>query len=240
MMEAATENTSSVLATLLFPASHCPKCQARIAWFHNIPLLSYLCLKGRCYHCHQNIPIQYPVVELLSLVLFVVVAWRFGPTSATLAGFLLTGSLISLAFIDAKETILPDVITLPILWVGLFINTFQIFTTPINAIIGAISGYLSLFGVFWVYKWSTGKDGLGYGDFKLLAMLGAWLGFQALPMIILISSFLGSIVGIGLMVFRGQDKNMPIPYGPFLAIAGFLALLWDSQFNLFYFKFFVL
>lgn len=235
-----TENAPSVFRTLLFPASHCPQCQTPIAWFHNIPVLSYLWLKGQCSYCHQKISIQYPLVELLTVVLSVVVALRFGFTWATLCGLLLTWSLIALAFIDAEEGILPDSITLPTLWLGLFINTFDRFATPTNAIIGAISGYLSLFAVFWGYKWITGKDGLGFGDFKLLAMLGAWLGWQSLPMIILISSLLGSIVGIGLIVFRAQDRNMPIPYGPYLAIAGFLALLWDSQFNLFYFKLFIL
>lgn len=240
MMDSPAENTSSVFHTLLFPASHCPQCQTPIAWFHNIPLLSYLWLKGQCHHCHQKISIQYPLVELLTVVLSVVVAMRFGLTWTTFAGLLLTWSLVSLAFIDAEHTILPDSITLPTLWLGLFINAFDVFATPTNAIIGAISGYLSLLAVFWGYKWITAKDGLGFGDFKLLAMLGAWLGWQSLPMIILISSLLGSIFGIGLIVFRAQDKNIPIPYGPFLAIAGFLALLWDSQFNLFYFKMFVL
>ncbi len=240
MMDSSTENTSSIFHTLLFPASHCPKCQMPIAWFHNIPLLSYLWLKGKCHHCHQKISIQYPLVELLTVVLSVMVAIRFGLRWETLAGLLLTWSLISLAFIDAEHTILPDSITLPTLWLGLFINAFNIFATPTNAIIGAMCGYLSLLIVFLSYKWITGKDGLGFGDLKLLAMLGAWLGWQSLPMIILISSLLGSVYGIGLIAFRAQDKNIPIPFGPFLAIAGFLALLWDSQFNLFYFKMFVL
>jgi leader peptidase (prepilin peptidase)/N-methyltransferase len=239
-MDSSTENEPSLFRTLLFPGSHCPKCQTPIAWFHNIPLFSYLWLKGQCYNCHQKISIQYPLVELLTVVLSVAVAMRFGLTWVTLCGLLLTWSLVALAFIDGEHTILPDSITLPTLWLGLFINAFDIFATPTNAIIGAISGYLSLFAVFWGYKWITGKDGLGFGDFKLLAMLGAWLGWQSLPIIILLSSLLGSIVGIGLIVFRAQDKNIPIPYGPFLAIAGFLALLWDSEFNLFYFKLFVL
>lgn len=225
---------------LLFPASHCPQCQTPIAWFHNIPIISYLCLKGRCHHCHQKISIQYPLVELLTVILSVAVAIRFGLTWAMLGGLLLTWSLVALAFIDAEHTILPDSITLPGLWLGLLMNAFDVFATPTHAIIGAISGYLSLYAVFFAFKWITGKEGLGYGDFKLLAMLGAWLGWQSLPMIILISSLLGSIVGISLIVFRKQDKNTPIPFGPFLAIAGFLALLWDSQFNLFYFKLFVL
>lgn len=240
MMDLPEENGPSLFRTLLFPASHCPLCQTPISWFHNIPLLSYLWLKGQCNHCHQKISMQYPLVELLTVVLSVAVAMRFGLTWTTVGGLLLTWSLVPLAFIDAKHTILPDSITLPALWLGLFMNAFGVFTTPTDAIIGAICGYLSLGTLFVVYKWITGKDGLGFGDFKLLAMLGAWLGWQSLPMIILISSLLGSIFGIGLMILRNQDKNIPIPYGPFLAVAGFAALLWDSEFNLFYFKLFVL
>lgn len=240
MMDSPVENKTPASFNLLFPASHCPQCQTPIAWFHNVPILSYLLLKGQCYHCHQKISIQYPLVELLTVILSVAVAIRFGLTWATLGGLLLTWSLVALAFIDAEHTILPDSITLPGLWLGLLMNAFDVFATPTNAIIGAISGYLSLYTVFWIFKWITAKEGLGYGDFKLLAMLGAWLGWQSLPMVILVSSLLGSIVGISLIVFRKQDKNIPIPFGPFLALAGFLALLWGSQFNLLYFKLFVL
>jgi leader peptidase (prepilin peptidase)/N-methyltransferase len=233
MMDLPEEN-------LIFPASHCLACQTPIAWFHNIPIFSFLWLKGRCHHCDQKISLRYPLVELLTLVLSVIVAMRFGFTVTTIGGLLLTWALIALAFIDGEHTILPDTITLPFLWLGLLFNTTEIFATPTNAIIGASAGYFSLFIVFWIFKWITKKEGLGYGDFKLLAMLGAWLGWQALPMIILVSSLLGSIVGISLIVLHKQDKNVPIPFGPFLAIAGFASLLWGTQLNLLYFKLFVL
>lgn len=240
MMDSSLENVPSESFNLMFPASHCPQCQTAIPWYYNIPVLSYLWLKGKCHHCSQKISMQYPLVELLTVVLSVAVAIKFGFTWAALGGLLLTWALVALAFIDGEHTILPDSITLPVLWIGLLMNAFNIFTNPTDAIIGAAAGYLSLFIVFWFFKWITGKEGLGFGDFKLLALLGAWLGWQSLPMIILVSSLLGSLVGISLIIFRGRDKNIPIPFGPFLAIAGFAALLWDTQFNLYYFKLFVL
>lgn len=221
---------------LLVPRSHCNHCLHSIAWFDNIPLLSFIWLKARCRFCHKSISLQYPFVELLTSILSLLVAIRFGFTLTTFAGLILTWALIALAFIDFHHTILPDSITLPGLWVGLWLNAYKTFVTPESAILGAISGYLILWLVYWLFKWCTKKEGMGYGDFKLLAMLGAWLGWQSLPAIILLSSFLGSVLGISLIIIQSRDKNLPIPFGPFLAIGGFIALLWGSSLQTWYFK----
>lgn len=222
---------------LLLPRSQCPQCQTPIAWFDNIPVLSYLWLRARCRHCHQKISWRYPAVEILSLCLSVLVALRFGFQWSTGAGLLLTWALIALTFIDLDHKLLPDTITLPFIWLGLWANVFEILSTAADAILGAIYGYLVLWCVYWVFKGITKKEGMGYGDFKLLAMLGAWLGWQSLPLIVLCSSFLGAVCGISLIVFQQRDKNIPIPFGPFLAIAGFIALLWGSELSNWYFKF---
>jgi len=221
---------------LAFPASHCPKCQHPIAWYENIPVLSYLFLKGQCHYCHQPISFRYPMVELLTMILSLFVAFHFGISLKTVGGLLLVWTLIPLSFIDFDHTILPDDITIPCLWLGLFFNIFHVFTDPSSAIIGAIAGYLSLWFIYILFKAITGKEGIGFGDFKLLAMLGAWLGWKMLPFIILISSSLGTIVGLLLIILRGRDKNVPIPFGPFLAIGGGCALLWDRYLNQWYFQ----
>jgi len=220
---------------LQFPASHCPECLHPISWFHNIPLLSFVWLKGQCYHCQEKISLRYPLIELLTLILSVIVANHFDISAATLAALLFTWQLIVLTFIDIDYTILPDQITLPFLWLGLLVNSCSLFITPIEAILGAAFGYLVLWSIYWIFKWVTNKEGIGYGDFKLLAMLGAWLGYQSLLSIILISSLLGAIVGISLILLYGRDKNLPIPFGPFLAIGGFTTLLWGEKFNQWYF-----
>lgn len=225
---------------LLWPCSHCPNCQTPILWFDNIPLFSYLWLKGQCRNCHQKISVRYPFVEVFTAITSVIVAYHFGLSLHTLWALILVWSLIALAIIDFEHTILPDSITLPFLWIGLFINTFETFTTANYAILGAIVGYLSLWTIYWVFKLLTHKDGMGYGDFKLLAMLGAWLGWQALPLIILIASFLGSIMGISLILLKKKDKNSAIPFGPFLAIGGYSALLLFPHLNAIYFKIFTL
>ena len=214
---------------LVSPNSHCPRCNHQIKAVENIPLLSYLFLKGRCSDCGIRIPARYPIIEATTALLSIVVAWHFGPTIEAAAALLLTWALITLTVIDFDHQLLPDNITLPFLWLGLGISLAGIFTSPESAIIGGLVGYLSLWSVYIVFKLTTGKEGMGHGDFKLLAMLGAWMGWQAILPIILLSSLVGAIVGITLIVVRGRDKNIPIPFGPYLATAGWITLLWGDQ-----------
>jgi len=214
---------------LVTPNSHCPKCSHEIKAIENIPILSYLLLKGRCSDCGSKIPVRYPIIEATTALLSVVVAWHFGPTWEAAAALLLTWALVALTVIDFDHQILPDSITLPFLWLGLGISLAGIFTDPESAIIGGLVGYLSLWSVYMLFKLTTGKEGMGHGDFKLLAMLGAWLGWQSVLPIILLSSVVGAVVGITLIVVRGRDKNIPIPFGPYLATAGWITLLWGDQ-----------
>ncbi len=214
---------------LVFSRSQCPSCGHRITAGENIPLLSYLLLKGRCSACSEPISVQYPVVEGFTAVASALIAWRFGPSLAGAAALVLTWALIALSVIDLREQLLPDLITLPVLWLGLLLNAAGVFTDPASAIIGAGAGYLTLWSVYQVFKLTTGKEGMGYGDFKLLALFGAWLGWQYLPLVILLSSLVGALVGIGLIVFGGRDRNIPIPFGPYLAAAGWIALLWGER-----------
>ncbi len=214
---------------LITPNSHCPKCNHEIKAIENIPILSYLFLKGRCSDCGIKIPARYPIIEATTALLSIAVAWHFGPTWETAAALLLTWALITLTVIDFDHQLLPDSITLPFLWLGLGISLAGVFTDPASAILGGLVGYLSLWSVYVLFKLVTGKEGMGHGDFKLLAMLGAWLGWQAVLPIILLSSIVGAIVGITLIVVRGRDKNIPIPFGPYLATAGWITLLWGDQ-----------
>lgn len=217
------------------PGSHCPHCKHAVGVAENIPVLSWLLQRGKCKHCAAPISARYPIIESVSALLSVLVAVKFGFTWLTLAVLVLTWALIALTMIDFDHQLLPDDITLPLLWLGLLVNT-QGWLTPLDsAVWGTIGGYLVLWSVYWLFKLVTGKEGMGFGDFKLLAALGAWLGWQALPQIILLSSLVGAIVGITLIVVRGQDRNVPIPFGPYLASAGFIALLWgDKLTNLFF------
>ena len=219
---------------LALPGSHCPACNAEIKAIQNIPVLSYLLLKGKCANCQTSISIRYPVIEALTGVLSVVVAYLLGSQIETLFGLILTWTLIALSGIDFDHQLLPDNITLPILWLGLFLSLFNIFTDPVSSIIGAIAGYLFLWTIYQLFKLLTGKEGMGYGDFKLLALFGAWLGWQYLPLIILLSSLVGAIIGTSMIIFVQRDKNVPIPFGPYLAIAGWIALLWGEQINTLY------
>lgn len=220
---------------LLFPRSHCPHCQHLITWKDNIPVLSYVLLRGRCRYCQTSISLRYPFIEILTSILTLVVAAHLGLTLQSLAAWFLLWALIALTFIDFEHSILPDNITLPFLWLGLLLNLFGLFQPIDTAVIGSMAGYLSLFSIFWLFKWTTGKEGMGYGDFKLLGMLGAWLGWKALPFIILISSCLGAMVGITLILFYKKNTNTAIPFGPYLAFGGFLTLLWETNFLDFYF-----
>ncbi|MDX1573480.1 MAG: A24 family peptidase [Methylophaga sp.] len=221
----------TVLLTLSKPRSRCPQCGHGISALENIPVISYLLLRGRCRGCQAPISIRYPLIEALTGVLSAVVAWHFGFSWVCLGALLLTWALIALTFIDVDEQLLPDSITLPLLWLGLFFNLFSSFTTIQSAVIGALAGYLSLWLVFHAFRLVTGKEGMGFGDFKLLAALGAWLGWEFLPVIILLSSLVGAVVGISLILLRQHQRSQPIPFGPYLAAAGWLALIWGDVIN---------
>ena len=214
---------------LVVPRSRCPNCEHQITALENIPVLSYLVLKGRCSECKWRIPLRYPAIEILCGLLSVIVVWQFGLTVQAGGALLLTWALIALSFIDFDTQYLPDAITLPFLWLGLAFNVAGIFTSTQASVIGAIAGYLTLWSVYHVFRLITGKEGMGYGDFKLLALFGAWLGWSALPLVVLLSSVVGAVIGIGLIAARGHDKNIPIPFGPYLAIAGWIAMLWGNQ-----------
>jgi leader peptidase (prepilin peptidase) / N-methyltransferase len=216
--------------TLWRPASRCPACEAPIRPWHNVPVLGWLWLRGRCAACRAPISAQYPLVEAATGLLGAYCAWRFGWSAALLPALLLSYALVALTVIDLRTQLLPDAITLPLLWLGLLLSLGQVFTTPGASIIGA-AGYLSLWGVYHAFRLLTGKEGMGYGDFKLLAALGAWFGWQALPLLILASSVIGAVVGIGLIVFRGHDRAVPIPFGPYLAGAGWLVLAGGPELN---------
>tara|TARA_R110000824_G_scaffold7892_3_gene35719 strand:- start:65689 stop:66567 length:879 start_codon:yes stop_codon:yes gene_type:complete len=220
--------TSSIF-NLAQPASHCPFCKHDISALENIPVLSYILQGGKCRHCKSPISARYPLIEIISGLSSALIAYQFGFNWLTLAVLILCWSLIVLTMIDFDHQLLPDDITLPILWLGLLINYFELLTTLESAVLGAIGGYLILWGVYWLFKLLTGKEGMGHGDFKLLAALGAWLGWQSLPQIILLSSLIGAIVGISLILLKGKDKNVPIPFGPYLAGAGFVSLLWSDE-----------
>lgn len=213
---------------LWWPPSHCPSCGHLLTVFENIPVLSYLLLRGRCSSCKKSIAWRYPFVEALTAALSVFAVYHLGVKWQTLYVLLFIWGLIALTFIDIDKQILPDDISLPLLWLGLGINAFSVFVSPQSAILGAIAGYLSLWSVYWVFKLITKKEGMGYGDFKLLALIGGWLGWKMLPFVILTASLMGSMVGVTLILLRGRDKNLPIPFGPYLAFAGVVALLWGE------------
>jgi leader peptidase (prepilin peptidase)/N-methyltransferase len=213
-----------LLQSLTLPASHCPACKTPIRAWDNVPVLSWLLLRGRCRACAAPISIRYPIVEALTGVLSAWVAWRFGATPLGLAALVLTWTLIALTFIDADTQYLPDDLTLPLLWLGLLVNLQGLFVPIEQAVLGAIAGYLALWSIYWVFRLATGREGMGHGDFKLLAALGAWLGWKMLLPIILLSSIVGAVVGIALIVLARHGRNVPIPFGPYLATAGFIAL----------------
>ena len=215
--------------TLSKPNSTCPNCQHAIKPWENIPVISYLFLKGKCSQCKSGISLRYPLVELSTAFLSLVVVIYFGASYTGLAALVLTWMLISLTLIDADTQLLPDNMTLPLLWLGLTLNAMGMFTSLESAVWGAVFGYLSLWSVYQLFKLLTGKEGMGYGDFKLLAALGAWFGWQSLPIITLLSSVVGAAIGIGMILIKGKDKNIPIPFGPYLAIAGWITLVWGDK-----------
>ncbi|MGM0516497.1 MAG: prepilin peptidase [Pseudomonadota bacterium] len=211
---------------LVHPRSTCPSCGTPIRAWQNIPVISWLILRGRCAHCGKAISWQYPLVELASAALIALAAWQFGPTGFALAVFLFSWALLAASIIDLKTQLLPDAFTLPLLWLGLLLPILlpDYHLSLQDAVLGAAFGYLALWSVYWLFKLVTGKEGMGYGDFKLLAALGAWLGWQMLPLVILLSALAGSVIGIAMILFLRHDRRIPIPFGPYLAIAGLLAL----------------
>jgi leader peptidase (prepilin peptidase)/N-methyltransferase len=231
----AAQPTAASRYNLIVPRSACPKCGHMITAMENVPVISYLFLRGKCSKCGAKISPRYPIVELATAVLSAFVAAKFGFHWYTGAALLLTWFLIALTVIDFDTQLLPDNMTLPLMWIGLLLSlaaTDAVIGLPVSmreSIIGAVAGYLSLWSVYWLFKLLTGKEGMGYGDFKLFAALGAWLGWTMLPLIILLSAFTGAVVGITLIVIRGRDRNIPIPFGPYLAAAGWIALMWGDS-----------
>ncbi len=228
LLDIDSEETSTRF-NLITPRSRCPSCLHQISSLENIPVVSYFLQKGRCRHCASPISIQYPLVEILTGILTALIAYQFGFGWQMLMAMGLCWGLIALAVIDFRTTLLPDNITLPLLWLGIIANYFNLFCTLEESILGAIFGYLSLWLVFQTFKVITGKEGMGYGDFKLLALLGAWLGWQYLIAIILIASVVGSIIGIFLIVTKVLGRDVPTPFGPYLALGGIICLLWGNE-----------
>jgi leader peptidase (prepilin peptidase)/N-methyltransferase len=213
---------------LMVPRSSCPHCGHQITALENIPVISYLALRGKCSACKAPIPVRYPLIELGTGVLSALLVWRFGSGATGLATLFFAYCLLAMTFIDFDTQLLPDDLTYPLLWAGLLVNLNGMFVPLHEAVIGAAAGYLVLWGIYWLFKLATGKEGMGYGDFKLLAALGAWLGWTMLPTIVLLSSVVGAVVGIGLILFGGHKRGKPIPFGPYLAAAGLIALLYGA------------
>ncbi len=232
----ADQDSHSDRFNLAVPKSRCPSCGTAIQAWQNIPIVSYLWLGGKCGTCKEPISIRYPLVEAFTALLSMICAIKFGVTAEALSALIITWSLIALSGIDFDTQLLPDSITLPLLWLGLLASLIPVFANTSEAIVGAAAGYMSLWLVYWAFKLLTGKEGMGFGDFKLLAALGAWFGWQALPMIILLSSVVGAIVGITLIVVKGRDKQIPIPFGPYLAAAGWLSMIMGEQLSAYYFN----
>ncbi len=224
--EEAVDERKFNLAT---PASHCPACNHKITVLENIPVLSYLWLRGKCSNCGIAISIRYPSIEVLTGAMSFVITLYFGYGAQLIPLLILTWSLIALSFIDIDHQLLPDDITLPVMWLGILCNMFAVFTDIYASVAGAMLGYMSLWSIYILFKLVTGKEGMGHGDFKLLALLGAWMGWQSLPMIIILSSVCGAIVGSSMIVFKGHDRQTAIPFGPYLAMAGWIALVWGEQ-----------
>ena len=230
------KTTEQETFNLILPNSRCPSCNRPIRPWENIPVVSYLVLRGKCAGCKTPISVRYPLVEVLTGFLAAIVVINFGLTPAALVLCLLTFGLIALALIDYDTKLLPDDITLPLLWLGLIVNYFELVTTFSSAFWGAVLGYLALWSVYQAFRLVTGKEGMGFGDFKLLALLGAWLGWEILPLIIILSSLTGAIIG-GALIALGRDRTNPIPFGPFLAIAGWIALIWGEQITIAYLRY---
>ena len=238
LREAPAPEHTPARFNLLVPASACPACGTAIRPWQNIPVISWLLLRGRCAACGTAISTRYPVVEAATAVFSLAVIWQFGATPQGAAALLFTWTLIAASLIDFDTTLLPDSLTLPLMWAGLLLALTAggagVFADLPSAVIGAAAGYLILWSIYWLFKLVTGKEGMGYGDFKLLAAIGAWLGWQVLPQVILLSAVVGAAVGLSLMVVRGRDRDMAIPFGPYLAAAGWIALVWGEDINRLY------
>jgi len=226
---------------LIVPRSRCVSCGAQVNALQNIPVISYLFLGGKCANCKEPISMRYPIVEAATAILATTVAWQFGYGWEALMGIVLTLFLVSIAMIDFDHQLIPDSIVLPLMWIGLAMSLFSplagsetLFISSRDAIIGALAGYLSLWSIYWLFKLITGKEGMGYGDFKLLAAIGAWLGWQQLLTVVLMSALVGAAVGLSLIVLRGRDRQIPMPFGPFLAAAGWIAMLWGENIKALY------
>ncbi|MBX3701711.1 MAG: prepilin peptidase [Dokdonella sp.] len=240
---AAPEGAAAAVAgpappDLVFTASHCPHCKHPLSPFDNIPLLSWLALRGRCRYCRAPISWQYPLVELLTALASATLAWKFGYGWQLAAGLLLTWTLIAASGIDVRTQLLPDQLTLPLLWLGLLIALVPVYVDPATAIIGAAAGYLSLWSVYWLFRLTTGKEGMGYGDFKLLGALGAWMGASSLLPIVLLSSLIGAIIGGIALALQGRDRSTPIPFGPFIAAAGWAWFVFGDRLGALYARLF--
>jgi len=214
---------------IMVPGSRCPHCKTAIKPWHNIPLLGYALIAGKCAACKEPISLRYPMIEASTALLGMLVVYLMGPGVTTLFYIALVWTLLVLTMIDIDHQLLPDSITLWLLWLGFGFNTVFETVPLVDAVWGAIAGYLSLWSIYWLFKLATGKEGMGYGDFKLLAALGAWLGWQALPLVVVLSSFVGAVLGIAGILIQGRDKSQPMPFGPYLAIAGVIALLWGND-----------
>lgn len=234
MLELDADAADAAPPDIVFKGSHCPQCKHALSALDNIPLVSWLVLRGRCRYCKAGISVQYPLVEALTAIATLVVVATFGATWMGAAGLVLSYFLIALAGIDFRTQLLPDNMTLPLLWLGLLLSLQPVFVSPVSAILGATIGYLSLWSIYWLFKLLTGKEGMGYGDFKLLAALGAWMGPRSLLPIVLLSSVVGAILGSIILATRGKDRSTPIPFGPFIAVAGWIQFVWGEQLLQFY------
>lgn len=234
MLELDADAADAAPPDIVFKSSHCPQCKHALSALDNIPLASWLVLRGRCRYCKAAISMQYPLVEALTAIATLVVVATFGATWTGAAGLVLSYFLIALAGIDFRTQLLPDNMTLPLLWLGLLLSLQPLFVSPVSAILGATIGYLSLWSIYWLFKLLTGKEGMGYGDFKLLAALGAWMGPKSLLPIVLLSSVVGAILGSIILATRGKDRSTPIPFGPFIAVAGWIQFIWGEQLLRFY------
>ena len=223
----ASEEPTTI--TIAWPRSRCMHCKQTLSVWHNIPVFSYLFLRGRCGYCSSAISIQYPLVEITTAIVTAATVWHFGANLTAVYALIFSYALIVLAVIDLREQLLPDQITLPLMWIGLWVNLDGHFTPLDAAVLGSIAGYLSLWGIFWMFKLATGKEGMGYGDFKLLAAMGAWLGWQLLPMLVLFASLTAAVIGVTAILLKRSSRDQPIPFGPFLAAAGFAAFYFGEQ-----------
>lgn len=233
----AGDTSEAAPFNLAVPRSRCPSCGSAIKAWQNIPVISYLMLHGKCANCKTAISARYPIVEFVTMLLSLIVAWQLGPTPQAILGIVVTWFLVSMSMIDFDHQLLPDSLTLPLMWIGLLAALTPVFADLRSAVIGAAAGYMILWTIYQLFRIITGKEGMGFGDFKLLAAIGALLGWQALPVVILLSSLVGAIVGVTIIAFTGRDKNIPIPFGPYLAAAGWIAMLWGESLSNWYYSF---